>query len=64
MAASSNVESESNLKKGLTKDCCWALRTSDSRYPKRMPAGTYFIRFPKSGKVKETLTKWEQNVEN
>lgn len=46
---------------GATKHCCWGLCRSDSRYPENLPQGTFFIRFPKPGLVKESMTTWEKN---
>ena len=48
------------IRRGGTKHCCWGKCNSDSRYPERLPEGTYFIRFPKPGKITETMTDWEK----
>ena len=53
--------SESTIKKGTTKHCCWGNCTNDSRYPDKFLPGTYFIPFPKVGKIKESMTQWEKN---
>ena len=56
--------SETAVKKGSTKHCCWGNCKNDSRYPDKLPSGTYFIRFPKPGNVKESMTQWEKDREN
>ena len=56
--------SETTVKKGSTKHCCWGNCKNDSRYPDKLPSGTYFIRFPKPGNVKESMTQWEKDREN
>lgn len=43
--------------------CCWGRCTTDTRYPKRSPPGTFFIPFPKIGRFKEDMTDWEKNRE-
>lgn len=48
------------LKRGGTKHCCWGLCNSDSRYPERLPEGTFFIRFPKPGKDSDGMTQWQR----
>eukprot|EP00795_Rhopilema_esculentum_P012139 gene12139-2744_t len=47
-----------------TKHFGWGLCKSDSRYPKRMPCGTSFIRFAKPGKIREDMTEWEKRRAN
>ena len=49
--------------KGATKHCVWGLCKSDSRYPDNLSEGTYFIRFPKLGNVKEGMTHLEKQKE-
>ena len=56
--------SETAAKKGSTKHCCWGNCKNDSKYPDRLPSGTYFIRFLKPGNVKELMTQWEKDREN
>ena len=56
--------SESAVKKGSTKHCCRENCKNDSRYPDKLPSGRYFIRFPKLGNVKESMTQWEKDQEN
>ena len=56
--------SETTVKKGSTKHCCWGNCKNDSRYPDKLPSGTYFIRFPKPGNVKESMTQCEKDREN
>ena len=51
-------------KKGTTKHCCWGNCVNDTRYPERLPPGTYFIPFPKVGKIKDGMTQWEKNKQN
>ena len=41
--------------KGATKHCVWGLCKSDLRYPDNLGEGTYFIRFPKLGNVKQGM---------
>ena len=48
------------VRKGATKHCSWGLCKSDSRFPENLPPGTEFIRFPKPGKIKTSMTKWEE----
>lgn len=48
------------FKRGATKHCCWGLCNSDSRYPERLPEGTFFISFPKPGKIRDNMTQWER----
>ena len=48
------------MRKGATKHCSWGLCKSDSRFPENLPPGTEFIRFPKPGKIKKSMTKWEE----
>ena len=43
-------------RKGATKHCSWGFCKSDSRYPEKLPAGTFFIRFAKPGRIKDGLT--------
>ena len=50
-------------RKGATKHCCWGECKSDSRYFEKSPPGTYFIRFPKQGRIKDTMTEWEKGQE-
>ena len=52
------------VKKGATKHCCWGKCRSDSRYLEKSPPGTYFVRFPKPGKIKDTMTEWEKGQQN
>ena len=49
------------FKREATKHCCWGNCNSDSRYPDRLPEGTFFIRFPKPGKLRDNMTEWEKN---
>uniref|UniRef100_A0AAV2J7E1 DDE Tnp4 domain-containing protein n=1 Tax=Knipowitschia caucasica TaxID=637954 RepID=A0AAV2J7E1_KNICA len=49
-------------RRGGTKHCCWGLCNSDSRYPERLPEGTFFIPFPKPGKVRDTMTVLEREL--
>lgn len=53
--------SGNTVKKGTTKHCCWGNCTYDSRYPDKFLPGTYFIPFPKVGKIKDSMTQWEKN---
>lgn len=48
------------FKRQGTKHCCWGLCKSDSRYPDRLPEGTFFIPFPKPGKVRDNMTQLER----
>ena len=48
-------------KKSTTKHCCWGVCKSDTRYPDRMPEGTTFFPFAKPGRLREGMTKWEQD---
>ena len=64
MATISSETVVKSIKKGSTKHCCWGNCPNDSRYPNKQPSGTYFIRFPKPGKVKESMTQWEKENEN
>ena len=50
-------------KSGATKHCSWGICLSDSRYTDKLPPATFFIRFPKPGKVKESMTDWEKKKE-
>ena len=50
--------------KGATKHCSWGLCKADSRYPENLREGTYFIRFPKPGKIKENMTQLQRNMES
>lgn len=50
--------------KGTTKHCCWGNCTNDSRYPERFLLDTFFIRFPKPGKIKDSMTQWEKDRES
>ena len=45
----------------VNKHCCYGICTSDSRYPEKLPIGTYFINFAKPGKVNEGMTKWQKD---
>ena len=56
--------SETAVKKGSTKHCCWGNCKNDSRYPDKLPSGTYLIRFSKPGNVKELMIQWEKDREN
>ena len=56
--------SETTVRKGSTKHCCWGNCKNDPRYPDKLPSGTYFIRFPKPGNIKESMTQWEKDREN
>ena len=56
--------SEAAIKKGSTKHYCWGNCKNDSRYPDKLSSGTYFIRFPKPGNVKESMTQWEKDRED
>ena len=56
--------SETTVKKGSTKHCCWRNCKNDSRYLDKLPSGTYFIKFSKPGNVKESMTQWEKDREN
>ena len=47
--------SETAVKKGSTKHCCWGNCKNDSRYPDKLPSGTYFIRLPKPGNIKDRV---------
>ena len=47
----------------VVKHCCYGICASDSRYPDKMPDGTYFLPFAKPGKVKEGMTKWEKDFQ-
>ena len=53
--------SGTQVRKGANKHCCWGNCKNDSRYPDKFPPGTYFIPFPKVGKIKESMTQWEKN---
>lgn len=57
------VERNVNLKKGATKHCSWGVCRTDSRFIDKAPTGTFFIRFPKPGKIKEFMTDWEKRRE-
>lgn len=48
-------------KRDATKHSCWGKCNSDSRYPERLPKETYFIRFPKPGRIRDNMTEWEKN---
>lgn len=50
-------------KAGATKHCSWGICPSDSRYPDKLPPETFFIRFAKPGKVKESMTDWKKQQE-
>ncbi|XP_066928361.1 uncharacterized protein [Clytia hemisphaerica] len=52
-----------SVRKGANKHCCWGNCKSDSRYPDKLPPGTFFINFPQVGKVKEKNTQWKNNQE-
>ncbi|KAK7909478.1 hypothetical protein WMY93_014162 [Mugilogobius chulae] len=52
------------MRRGGTKHCCWGLCNSDSRYPERLPEGTFFISFPKPGKIRDNMTQWEREQAN
>ena len=47
----------------VVKHCCYGICASDSRYPGKMPDGTYFLPFAKPGKVKEGMTKWKRDFQ-
>ena len=49
--------SSAQARKGANKHCCWGNCKNDSRYPDKFPPGTYFIPFPKIGKIKESMTQ-------
>ena len=49
------------FKREATKHCCWGNCNSDSCYPDRLPEGTFFICFPKPGKLRDNMTEWEKN---
>ena len=57
------VERNGNLKKGATKHCSWGICKSDSRFIDKAPVGTFFVRFPKPGKIKDSMTEWEKGKE-
>ena len=50
-------------KSGATKHCSWGICLSDSQYTDKLPPATFFIRFSKSEKVKESMTDWEKKKE-
>ena len=52
-----------SVRKGANKHCCWGNCKNDSRYPDKLPPGTFFINFPQVGKVKEKNTQWKNNQE-
>ena len=54
---------QATKKAGATKHCSWGICPSDSRYADKLPPETFFIRFPKPGKVKESMTGWEKQQE-
>ena len=56
--------SETAIKKGSAKYCCLGNCKNDSRYSDKLPSETYFIRFPKPGNEKESMTQWEKDREN
>ena len=56
--------SETTFKKGSTKHCCWGNCNNGSKYPDKLPSGGYFIRLPKPGNVKESMTQWKKYREN
>ena len=56
--------SASTARKGTTKHFCWGNCANDSRYPDKLPPGTYFMPFPKPGKIKESMTQLEKNIQN
>ena len=45
----------------VNKHCCYGICTSDSRYPEKLPKGTYFLNFAKPGKVNEGMKKWQKD---
>ena len=54
------AEDCSSARKGATKHCCWGACNTDSRFLDKNPNGTFFIRFPKPGKLKDSMTDWEK----
>ena len=44
----------------VVKHCCYALCTSDNRYPNKLPPGTCFLPFAKPGTIKDNMTEWEK----
>ncbi|XP_066919410.1 uncharacterized protein [Clytia hemisphaerica] len=55
--------SSTTVVKGANKHCCWGICKHDSRYPDRLPPGTFFISFPKVGKLKDSQTEWQKGKE-
>jgi len=49
-----------SARKGTTKHCCWGACNSDSRYLEDSN-GIFFIGFPMSRKLKDSMTDWEKN---
>ena len=43
--------------KKAQQNSCWGNCKNDSRYPDKLPSGTYFIRSLKPGNVKESMTQ-------
>ncbi|XP_065677354.1 uncharacterized protein LOC136092745 [Hydra vulgaris] len=52
------------LGKRSTKHRYWGVCHSDSRYPDKLPAETFFLRFPKPGKIKEWMPNSEKEKQN
>ena len=50
--------------KKAQQNTCWGNCKNDSKYPDKLLSGTYFIRFPKPGNVKQSMTQWEKDQEN
>lgn len=63
------LDEETPLQTGLAwrksaLHCCWGKCNTDTRYPERSPPGTFFIPFPKIGRLKENMTEWAKKREN
>ena len=48
----------------VVKHCCSGLCTSDSRYPDKLPHGTYFISFTKPGIIRSGMDDWEKRQQH
>ena len=48
----------------VVKRCVHGLFTSDSGYPEKLPQGTVFYSFAKSGIIKEGMTNWDISKQN